>query len=670
MSFQLPRTALRPANIQTTSVKTWVGGQQSANDVARLPSNGLLAMTNTYLTQNGTIRPRPSMALYGTQPTGTVLGEIFEFKDTTVTPNVNYRICLQNVSGTVKAYYSKDLGAWTAASGKTYSTSARGHFFQINNDVGICSPTDNLSYLNIATKAVVPFVALTTPTAPTLTTNTGLTGTTFTITYRIAANSTVGTTIASSVLTVTVSTDRDLWNATTQSLAIGWTAVAGAASYNVYMGVSGSGSEFLIASGISGTSYTDNGTAYQDNTQPYPLVDSTAGPKAGRGDVINGQVYLCQIADDPYSVKVGGFYPNNLDFTPVHGGNTVPIGVGTKNLPVRVRLFRNFNGASGIKVYCSGTNGHGKRYTMTPDTITVANTVVNIYDVTEDNGEDGTNAPDAIVFYQDSNYYPSADGFKTDGTVPQLQNIISTRRVSNTIQPDMASLNLDAMPNAVGLATEGRIYYALPVNSSTNNQIWVQDIDRGGGWAKPWNISADWLMQYNSNPVAQGGDGKSHFTILSGNKIYELTYTFLANDAGVTFPTGFTSGRLYFSDDQRVCAKLLNVILTFLRPSGRITVTVTAQFRDSNPLITKSNTKTIDPNATIAGWSEAGWSERGWSDIQIIPKYNNLGSVDIIVKVNKEVRWFEYTVSTVDPNVDYEAHEAVAEYVPTGIRDV
>lgn len=664
------RRALRPANIQTTSVKTWVGGQQSTNDVARLPTNGLFTTTNEYLTQNGTIRPRPSMVLYGTQPTGNVLGEIFEFKDTTVVPNVNYRICLQNVGGTVMAYYSKDLGAWTVATGKTFSTSAKGRFFQINNDVGICTPTDNFSFLNINTKAVVPFTALTTPTAPTLTTNTGLTGTTFTITYRIAANSTVGTTIASTTLSVPVSTDRDLWNASTQSLAISWSAVTSAASYNVYMGVAGVGTEFLIASGITGLTFTDNGTAYQDTRQPYPLVDSTPGPKAGRGDVINGQVYLCQIADDLYSVKVGGFYPNNLDFTPAHGGNTVPVGVGTKNLPVRVRLFRNFNGSSGIKAYCDGSNGHGKRYTLTPDTITVANQVINIFDVTEDNGEDGTTSPDAIVYYQDSNYYPSTDGFKTDGTVPQLQNIVSTHRVSNTIQADMSSLTSDALAGAVGLATEGRLYFAVPVNSTSNNQIWILDIDRGGGWMKPWYISADWMMRYNSNPVAQGGDGASHFTVLSGNKIYELSYARLTNDDGVAFPTGFSSGRVFFSNDQRVCAKLLNFILTVLRPSGKITVTVNGQFRDSSKPISASITVDVNPNSIIAGWSEAAWSMRGWSDIEVIPVANNLASLDIKVKVNKELRWFEYSLSTIDANVDYSASEAVAEYVTTGIRDV
>lgn len=436
------------------------------------------------------------------------------------------------------------------------------------------------------------------------------------------------------------------------------------------MGTGGVGTEFLIAKGVNGTSYTDNGTAYQDNTQSYPLVDSTAGPKAGRGDVINGQVFLCQIADDPYSVKVGGFYPYNMDFTPAHGGNTVPIGVGTKNLPVRVRQFRNNDGSNGIKVYCSGSNGQGKRYTMRPDTITVANQVVNIFDVTEDNGADGTNSPDALIYYQDSNYYPSTDGFKTDGTVPQLQNLISTHRTSNTIQPDMATLNPDAMLNAVGLATEGRLYFALPVFSTTNNQIWVQDLDRGGGWMKPWYISADWMMQYNSNSVAQGGDGKSHFTILSGNQIYELSYSQLTNDNGVAFPTGFSSGRLFFSSDQRVCAKLLYVIITVLRPSGTITVNVNGQFKDSTTPVATSEVVTIDPDSNIAGWSEAGWSTLGWSESKSPLTNNTLASVDIKVKVGKEVRWFEYSLSTSGPNVDYSASEAVAEYVATGIRDV
>jgi hypothetical protein len=307
---------------------------------------------------------------------------------------------------------------------------------------------------------------------------------------------------------------------------------------------------------------------------------------------------------------------------------------------------------------------------MAPNTLTVANQVVNIFDVTEDNGEDGTTSPDALIYYQDSNYYPSLDGFKTDGTQPQLQTFISTRRITNTIQPDISTLNADALSGAVGLATEGRLYFAVPVNAPNNNQIWVLDLDRGGGWMKPWYVSADWMMLYNSNTNAQGGDGLSHFTVLQNNMIYEFSYQRLSNDNGVPFSSGFSSGRVFFRNDQRVCAKLLYVIITVLRPSGRITIDINAQFRDKDSPIFASNSINVQPNSAIVGWSESSWSTRAWSEYKAKPTTDNRASVDIKVKVGKECRWFTYDLKATDANVNYEVSEAVAEYVTTGIRDV
>ncbi len=189
---------------------------------------------------------------------------------------------------------------------------------------------DNLSYLNIATSTVIPFTALSTPSAPTLTTLTGLTGSTFNITYRITANSTVGETDASGAFTQPVSTDRDLWDPTAQSIKIGWSSVASAVSYNVYMGTV-SGFEYLIASGVNGLSYTDDGTAAQDTSRLYPTTNSTAGPKASRGTVISGRVFLVGDKDKPYYVRYGGDFGSELDFSPANGGGNQPVGNGTKD---------------------------------------------------------------------------------------------------------------------------------------------------------------------------------------------------------------------------------------------------------------------------------------------------------------------------------------------------
>lgn len=204
------------------SVKNWMNGTVTAYDDGRTPLEGLRSSGNVMLTQDGTVRPRPSLSLYGPQPVGTILGEIFEFTVQTGLSRVYWMISMQNVAGTTNIYIAKgEDTTWTLCSGKTYDNSAKAHYLMIQGKVLVMNGVDSLSYLNIPTSAIIGFTALTTPAAPTLTTNTGLAGANFNVYYAITANSTVGETAGSSVLTQPVLTDRDLWNPATQSIKIG-----------------------------------------------------------------------------------------------------------------------------------------------------------------------------------------------------------------------------------------------------------------------------------------------------------------------------------------------------------------------------------------------------------------------------------------------------------------
>lgn len=667
MAFSPPKAA-KPPTIQRKSVKSWMAGVVTDSDDARTPQDGLKSSGNTILQGDGVVRPRPSLKRYGPQPTGTILGEIFEFKKVTGNTSENWLITVQNVAGTARVYTARgEDTSWTLRTGKTYNTSADCHFCQIGDKVLVMNGEDNLSYFNISTNAVVPFTALTTPGAPTVANN-GTTslvsgGTPLTIYYRITANSTVGETIASTATSLAINTDRDLWNPSTQSLRITWSAVTSAVSYNVYMGTV-SGFEYLIASGVNGLQYIDDGTAAQDPTRLYPTVDSTAGPKVSRGSVINGRVFLTGDKDFPYYVRYGGDFGNEIDFSPANGGGFSPVGNGTKEVPITVKPFRDGRGNSQVTVLCQGTNGRGKRYILTPDTIEFANTTISFFSVTEDNGQDGTDSPDGVILYNDSLWYPSRDGFKTTGTKPQLQNILSTDRVSNTIQRDIKSLNTSAMAGCVGLGFEGRLYWALPVASSTNNEIWVLDLDRKGAWMKPWNIAASWMTLYNDN------NGTTHFLVLSDNVVYELTYSVFTSDDGEAFTTTGNSGIIKFSDDGREWGHIISVIFTFLRPQGTINVSVQGKTEDA--ALSSVGQNQYNPTTTVAGWSEPGqlkgFGARAWSKVGTVPASFSDASVDIEVEVDEECQWWQYAWNTTESGVDYLLSDVVVQYVSTGIK--
>ena len=536
----------------------------------------------------------------------------------------------------------------------------------------IMNGIDTLSYFNIATTAVIPFNSLSNPVAPTLTTN-NVGGTGFNITYRITANSTVGETAASNALTVPVDTDRDLWNPPsaggTDNIIIGWSAVSGAQSYNVYMGTV-SGFEYLIASGVNGTAFTDDGTFAQDTTRLFPTNNSTAGPRVAGGTNINGRAFLTRDADNPYYVWNGGDPGSELDFSPAHGGGFSLVGNGSKDLPLVVKPFRDGRGNPQITVLCQGTNGLGKRFILTPDQLTFGNQVIPFYDVVEDNGQDGTVSKDGVILYGDSLYYPSRDGFKSTGTKPQLQNVLSTDRISNTIQPDLKNLNNNAMDGCVGLGFEGRLYWSLPVNTDTNSEIWVLDIERKGAWMKPWSISADWMWLYNDN------DGNTHHLILSDNIIYDLTYSALSADDGDAFMTSGQSGEIYFSDDKRMWVQLLQVVYVLLNPQGEINFQITGKTEDEPLQALGEATQFVADTTTIpVGWSEVnryidGWGRNAWSKVNLVPSSTGTSSQEVLIEIDEEIQWVGYSWSSSKAGTDYAISDIIFEYVETGVNDL
>lgn len=670
-----PRQTAKVPKVVRTSHRNWLKGTVTAFDSGRTPADGLVSTANVILDQDGTVRPRPSLLRYGPQPIGTVLGEIFEFKVQSGLTSTMWMISLQNVASVTNAYIAKgEDTVWTLCAGKTYDNSALAHFMQVQSKIVIMNGVDTLSYLDIPTSLVVAYTALTTPVAPTLGTNTGLTGTSYNVYYAVTSNSTVGETPGSPALTQAVLIDRDTWNPATQSIKINRTAVAGEKSWNLYMGTSQNGAGiptlYAIATGLDPAvlSFTDDGTKAQDLTRLLPTQNSTAGPKTSRGSVINGRPWMVGDKDNPYYVWRGGDFGFELDFSPANGGGFSPLGNGSKEVPVKVISYRTGKGDPIVTALTQGSNGAGKRCFFSPTTVTYGTTTFVVWQVTEDSGNDGTDSPDGVISYQNSLYYPSRDGFKTTGTKPQLQNVLSTDRISNTIQNDISRLNTAKMPLAVGNAFEGRLRWALPVGSSTNNEIWVLDLDRGGAWMKPWNISASWMWLYNDN------SGITHDLILQNNIIYELTSAQMTNDDGLGFLTYGNSGIVKFSEDGRDWAKLIKVIFTVLRPQGAIAFTITALTDEG--LVTYTGGDNYGMTTSVAGWGEpsgigiTGFGRHRWSGVEAVPVASGIASQDVEVPVDEEVQWWTYGWSSSGVGVNYQISGVTSEEVIIGVKDL
>jgi hypothetical protein len=654
---------------------SWKDGYIDSKTADRIGKTGLRSTINQILKQDGTLAQRPSTVLYGVQPVGIVLGEITEFTRRvigTTTVSQNYEISVQNVSGTAQVYYRKDGSSWTAATGKTFNTTARCHFCPIRdidvnyNDedkVLVLNGVDTLAYLDINTLAVVPFTPLPAASAPNLTVGTGITGTNYTHYYKVTAGNR-GQTAASAEQSAQTQIPRTEWSGATHYIDVTITRVTNAKRYHVYYGGQ-SGQEFYLGSiddPGSGTTVTfrDGGTITIDPTvaQPAPAGDTTAGPIGTRATFINGQVFIVGDKSNPKCVRYGGTGTSILDFSPYGGGGYEVVG-GNKEIPVKVASFRENGGTPAITVLCKGTNGFGKRYIFTPKVL--GSTAY--FAVSEENGNDGTEAPDSVILAKDQLWYLSRDGVKTTLTKAQVQTILSTEGVSDNIENFIKRLNTVSLDYAWGLNWEGRLFWGVAVGSDRNNQIISLDLNnlRRGAWMLPWDVPADWGWLYNDN------NGISHFCILQNNQILEFTDNVATQDNGVTFPTSASIGIQKFSKDGKEWGDMSRVTFVFNELDGTINCGINGKTEDSPLAILGS--QTFISATPAAGWGEREWGALTWGDTETVPSEYGQARQEIVIEIGEELNWWEPVISTTTPNTRYELLEIIPEYVNIGIKD-
>lgn len=654
------KTKKTPPEIKRISVKAWLKGYMSQLDDGRMPEDGLATTANVVLSQNGTVRPAPSSVLYGIQPTGTVLGQVFPFTRQVSGNTENWECCLMNVAGTVNLYARKNGGSWSICTGYNYSLSSNGRFDQIKNIILIATGADSITYMDTTTMVISTFTVPATPAAPTTTVVAALVGANFTYRYRVSAIN-VFESAASVAAVATSIKSRDLWSPVTEYIDLSWTAVGGATHYNVYMGIS-AGSEQLIGT-VTGTTFRDDGSVAADASRVAPAAAATAGPKVSYLRVLSDRIFMWGDIDDKWKIWYGGVGDDVLKFSAFFGGGWTRVANGTKYIPNNVSMYRTGKGDPAITVFCRGAAGTGKRFVMAENTLTEGDTVITYFGVQEDNGAYGTDSPDGVVMAEDDVFYPSKDSFKKTGTKVNVQNILSTRGITDGIQIDVDALNSLAMNKCVGLYYQGRIYWALPFGGATsNNQIWTLDITRGGAWMLPIDVSADWLWLYEDNL------GVTHFCYLSGNKIYEFTYSRATERNGTAFATSVGSGLIKFSDDGQEWAKVLRLILILIRPQGNITANVTAKTEDA--AVAPVGTETFTPTTSITGIGEDAIGMFYIGEVRSAPAEYGNQREPLIVDIDEEVQWLQWTLNSAGTGVDYELSDAILEYIPTGTKDL
>lgn len=554
-----------PIDIHQTSFPL---GYVSTFANSRQPQNSLSDMTNIELVEDNIVRPRPPLVRYGVQPTHPVIGR------------GNYRynssrgmLFMMNVSGTGKIYYQVDGGAFTQVGGvNSYDPTAWAGFVQTKTRVYVYNGVDNLSYIDLTTMNTVEYVLQVAPSAPTTVASGGLTsGTTpYKYYYKITASNVVGESEASTASTgVSVNDIRDNWSndPTNKNVVVTWTAPAGATSatpYTIYGGDDPTNLlEIITLTNLTVLSFTDDGSLTLNPFSSAPSSNSTEGAIFTwmYVDTKDATVYGVTVDNKVYYSAAG-----TGDFSALNGGGFVTIDEGGDSQVNFIDGFRTGKGDPVISISSRGAAGKGKLYHMTFDTATYGSQVLTFPDISEANGQSGTYAPRATVKARDSLYYPTGDAFKSTGTSQNIVNILTTTSISQTIVPDVNKLSLGSLNTAVGVESQDKIYFAVPVGSDTNNEIWYIDLARKNAWVLRWPVAADDLWLYEDN------SGISHLCALVNNVILEFTRAGgqTTTDDGVAWRSRVAFSSLVWDKDGISLGNVRNEYFKLLEPKGNI----------------------------------------------------------------------------------------------------
>jgi hypothetical protein len=599
------RKSRRPINVhQNKFPKAYI----STMDNSRRPQDSLSDLTNMEVVQDYVVRPRPPLVRYGTQPDLPVIG-----RGKIRFGGQRSLLWMLNDSGTGKLYKQTDGGAFGLVDGGgTYDDEAWASNVQSKGRAYIFNSVDNLSYIDLTDDTIHTYTSLSTPSITSVV-KSGMAGTAFTHYYRVSANNDVGESIASAAGSVTSGKVRDAWIENTDFITVTLSGtVTGATSYTYYYGDSPDTlNELYTVAGNGNITFIDYGTLA---VNPFKL--------APEGNSTEGAVFTWMYVDTKNSQIFGITADNYLyysaagtgDFSPYNGGGYVGIDIDGDTELNFVDGFRNGKGDPVITVSARGAAGKGKLYHVSFDSLTVGDQVIIFPNVSEANGQSGTYSARATVKGRDSLWYPTGLDFKSTGTSQNIMNILTTNSVSQVMEPDVDRISLQYLHKAVAVEVKDRLYFALPVGSTENNEIWYIDLSRKNLWVLRWSVAAKDLWLYEDN------DGATHFCALVNDVILEFTRagSQTHQDDGVAWRSRVAFESMVWDEDGIILGKVRRQYFKFLFPKGSIMVNATGLTRAGVQSAVGSDTFTTTTTPTgIGQWFYSAGHQYGEDPGQI-----------------------------------------------------
>ncbi|MCL2806675.1 MAG: hypothetical protein FWD27_00700 [Coriobacteriia bacterium] len=421
-------------------------------------------------------------------------------------------------------------------------------------------------------------------------------------------------------------------------------------------------------------SFEDDGTIAGRLLSPQ-LENSTGGLVARYVTEIDGRLWAIGSKKEYQKLYYTGAAPVDSVYPQffVGDGGYFYVAYGTSFEPVTIRRGRADDGQICNFVLCSGPNAVGRRFNILSLSTTYGNQSVHQFYPSEQKGDEGAYSTFGVLDYLNSILYPSPVGFKSSGIRATYTGDNITASIDQNIQDIVAAIPYKTLKNMYGTIYNGKAIWHID-----NMTMLVFDARSNGAWAR-WTTPHKW---FGSISVDQ--DRVALYAVMDREV---LRYTDLADfkprdKSGAEFPVILGSGKLTVApDDGREWVRLLHVLFVFSEMEGPVRLRVQANSRrrlenyEGTLLLNQEmfgredyqGNEPVSFSKKVEHKGEYG-SDSPWSDGPfILRRQPTSGTVEVRVRINKDVNYLNWDITSLEGFIGLKLDAFVYEYVTIGV---
>lgn len=608
-------------------------------DKSRLPKDALEDAENIFLVEDGQPAPRPGVDWYGSELPNAAAIEGVEYFD--------YAGAIHLVAaGGGKIYRSTNNGTtWTECTipsvSPTYTTGSTVYMNQYNNKLYISNGVNNLIMYD-GTTTLTQYGTLATPAAPTFV-KTGLSGTAEQYYYKCAAVNAVGYSTASAATSVVqTSIARDGWDDTTNYVTLTLpTFVSGQVRYDIYCSIVGGtdNSTYYYIGSTTNTTFKDNGSSQFVTSTTAPNDSTASGPKVKILQNVGNRMYGVQDVDHAYRIWFSSGSEPYGAFTTGAGGGWLEWQPGGKFKPTQVADYRDGKGTPVASIWCKSADGQGCLIQMTLDEMTVGDVVITVPSAFKLPGSRGTTAPRSVVNVLNDYFFYNSQAIYNIGTRAQILNILSTDEFSANIRPTVRSINTAAEADICAVYYDAKVFFSVPIDSSTNNYTMIFDTERKAWIPKAFTIGFNKFLKYTDT------SGNQHLLAYKpGDKRLSRIANDIDGDYGVPFVVTILTALIPVNRNRAEFQFLEQAEIELSRAQGDITVELLGFDRSKGFTSLKAVAVKLASGLSPYGWDSALWDTALWDDTTLVKKPFSESSIWRYFTIQKEVRAIQWKI--------------------------